>query len=544
MPIIVKCKCGGKFKARDELAGKRLICPNCGTPVNIPAQPNSQGKESRNNEPKTSTQSKVKCSCGQAYAVSNSMVGKVVKCRKCGSKINIGGSVAQQTSKGSEPENESIGGDDFAGLDLSLAESTADPFDDPLGAPTSAAPSFQPSAFQPTTTANNPAGGGFKFNSTLILVVSVAVGILLLVVCGIGGYVAFFGNSNNVVASNSDNTSASDDGFESDGSSVPDSDSDVSLQGSEVADDSNTGDSTENTNNASAETSPFLKTKTEFLTASHDGSLVATISPKSKTLTVWNSASGKESVKLSDQHKTAYVAFSSDNALIASAGRNEDKNELRIWDLKSGEVISSTTVDRTGPIRFASDKGAIFCSQSSRGVAVMDPATGASETIGSERKFPTAFAISPERNIAAVLVAAVTPGRASPAFYDVDIYDLTTRETVLQLKSPDITYTMAFSPNGDYLAGAGFSKIVVWDIRSETKVAEFENPTKAKTERIALTNDGKQVVTLSNHLIHVWRATTSVAESLNETQVDSFLLLEDGTLMLSSLMHPIRLVKP
>lgn len=37
MPIKVACKCGKKFAAKDELAGKAVKCPGCGQPLKIPS---------------------------------------------------------------------------------------------------------------------------------------------------------------------------------------------------------------------------------------------------------------------------------------------------------------------------------------------------------------------------------------------------------------------------------------------------------------------------------------------------------------------------
>ena len=37
MPISLECKCGRSFRARDEAAGKRVKCPDCGAPVLVPA---------------------------------------------------------------------------------------------------------------------------------------------------------------------------------------------------------------------------------------------------------------------------------------------------------------------------------------------------------------------------------------------------------------------------------------------------------------------------------------------------------------------------
>src|SRR5437899_11197063 len=36
MAIRFFCKCGKKLKARDEMAGRRSMCPRCGSPVGIP----------------------------------------------------------------------------------------------------------------------------------------------------------------------------------------------------------------------------------------------------------------------------------------------------------------------------------------------------------------------------------------------------------------------------------------------------------------------------------------------------------------------------
>lgn len=42
MPIPVACKCGQKFAAKDEFAGKVMKCPKCGNGLEIPAPPQGQ----------------------------------------------------------------------------------------------------------------------------------------------------------------------------------------------------------------------------------------------------------------------------------------------------------------------------------------------------------------------------------------------------------------------------------------------------------------------------------------------------------------------
>ncbi len=46
MPIAVTCSCGKKFAAKDALAGKRVKCPECGEPLEIPRPGQTQASKS------------------------------------------------------------------------------------------------------------------------------------------------------------------------------------------------------------------------------------------------------------------------------------------------------------------------------------------------------------------------------------------------------------------------------------------------------------------------------------------------------------------
>jgi len=43
MPIKVSCQCGKKLTAKDALAGKRVKCPGCGAPLQVPPAPTTAG---------------------------------------------------------------------------------------------------------------------------------------------------------------------------------------------------------------------------------------------------------------------------------------------------------------------------------------------------------------------------------------------------------------------------------------------------------------------------------------------------------------------
>ena len=36
MPLSVTCSCGKRFRVRDELAGKKVKCPECGESISVP----------------------------------------------------------------------------------------------------------------------------------------------------------------------------------------------------------------------------------------------------------------------------------------------------------------------------------------------------------------------------------------------------------------------------------------------------------------------------------------------------------------------------
>ena len=52
MPISVTCSCGKTFAAPDNLAGKRVKCPQCGKPLDIP-HPTSSSQQARSRKSKT-----------------------------------------------------------------------------------------------------------------------------------------------------------------------------------------------------------------------------------------------------------------------------------------------------------------------------------------------------------------------------------------------------------------------------------------------------------------------------------------------------------
>jgi hypothetical protein len=118
MSIPVACQCGKRFRVKPELAGKRVKCPSCQSPLQIPsaAAPASP-----------SPPIAVTCECGQRFRAPAHLAGKRVKCSVCQQPISV-----------PDPQAASPAAPDP--LDFGIAPPSSDPLqspsDDPLGSPT------------------------------------------------------------------------------------------------------------------------------------------------------------------------------------------------------------------------------------------------------------------------------------------------------------------------------------------------------------------------------------------------------------------------
>ena len=77
MSILATCQCGASFRAKPELAGKRVKCPSCGHPFSVP-RPEAAAAPIR-----------VACRCGQAFQAKPELAGRRVKCPACGQPLTI-----------------------------------------------------------------------------------------------------------------------------------------------------------------------------------------------------------------------------------------------------------------------------------------------------------------------------------------------------------------------------------------------------------------------------------------------------------------------
>lgn len=123
MSIKVTCQCGQSFAAKDKLAGRRVKCPHCAEPLEIPGrvadrpatalagakkQRNATEQGDATEQRGTGAQRKsdripVVCQCGKRLKVKREMAGKRVKCPQCGQPLTIPGKAPAATKQPAEP---------------------------------------------------------------------------------------------------------------------------------------------------------------------------------------------------------------------------------------------------------------------------------------------------------------------------------------------------------------------------------------------------------------------------------------------------------
>jgi len=79
IPIDSVCSCGAKFRAKAELAGREVNCPQCGQPFTVPMA---------NVKPR-SGKIRVACQCGKAFAGNQELAGKQLACPACGQALMV-----------------------------------------------------------------------------------------------------------------------------------------------------------------------------------------------------------------------------------------------------------------------------------------------------------------------------------------------------------------------------------------------------------------------------------------------------------------------
>jgi hypothetical protein len=231
---------------------------------------------------------------------------------------------------------------------------------------------------------------------------------------------------------------------------------------------------------------------------SPDGSLLASVSDD-RTVRVWNMKSGKLNTVIQGHARQMTEVVFVDNATLAAGGWGDD-GSVRLFDVRTGDVISVLEVGRGGLCSLAASRDS-------------------------------------------TLIAASGLNEKGSAAGTVKVFDRASGKQVADLEGT--TGALAFRPDGKVLATNKSADVQLWDVASWTLTATLRGHSETVTAG-AFSPDGCTLATGGDWTTRVWNTTTGEMrfKVRGSSRVRAVTFSPDGRLLaVSESGGPVRLLE-
>jgi WD40 repeat protein len=228
-----------------------------------------------------------------------------------------------------------------------------------------------------------------------------------------------------------------------------------------------------------------------FVEFAPDGTMLATTG-NDHEVRLWDLASGRLQRVLQGSDQVRVPRFSPDGKRLIAVtwGR-----PATVWEVASGTILFRLTNSSPRYAAGFSPDGRIIATGDSDGrVRLFDAQTGAFSGRSKPYDSPQIFlAFSPDGRSIAYGGGEFERDAANPDT-TVWLWDLTTDQvTVLGRHDVNVT-SLAFSPDGKWLASASFNDLKLWDVEQEREISRLELPPGLlRVFAVAFSPDGRQL---------------------------------------------------
>jgi WD40 repeat protein len=229
--------------------------------------------------------------------------------------------------------------------------------------------------------------------------------------------------------------------------------------------------------------------------------------------------------------------FSPAGTYLAVKSIGDSDKPSSVWIFCDGRQCAQLQFKgQAGPIAFSSCEEYIATAADETGVRLSNPANGEQILhIPSTGSMPTgAIAISPDSRF------VVFADRSAPNLNSIRVCGLPGGSDADSFEVPEVAHTIAFSPNGKYLAAAWGKSLTVWDFATKTVAARINH--QLVVSDLAFSPDSSKLATASlDGTAGMWRVPNGEmdAQWVHEGAVWSVLFSPDGSLLATAGEAPL-----